>query len=100
MNLLPVPSVKFLLKFHFKFAEVGAFMAHFAKLALVIIFGLSLFRPAVAMEFRLYFQPELKINVLIAEGAIVAGDADKFLAIVPKADRDAEGHVVLVLPAA
>lgn len=53
--------------------------------------------PADAMEFRTYFQPELRINVLIAEGPIVAGDAQRFLAAVPKADRDAEGHIVLVL---
>lgn len=53
--------------------------------------------PADAMEFRTYFQPQLRINVLIAEGPIVAGDAQRFLAAVPKADRDAEGHIVLVL---
>lgn len=37
------------------------------------------------------------INVLIAEGPIIAGDAQRFLTAVPKADRDAEGHIVLVL---
>lgn len=53
--------------------------------------------PVGAMQFRTHFQPELRINVLIAEGPIVPGDAQRFLAAVPKADRDVEGHIVLVL---
>jgi len=63
----------------------------------LLIFGATWLRPAAAMEFRLYFQPQLKINLLIAEGPIVAGDAARFLQYAPQADRDAEGHVVLVL---
>ena len=53
--------------------------------------------PAHAMEFRIFYQPELKINVLIGEGEIRAGDAQRFLALAPRADRDAEGHITLVL---
>lgn len=51
----------------------------------------------VSMEFRVFFQPELRINVLIAEGPIISGDAKRFLDIVSRADRDEEGHVILVL---
>lgn len=49
------------------------------------------------MEFRTFFVPSLKLNVLIAEGPIVAGDAERFTAWAPKADRDSEGHIILVL---
>ena len=51
----------------------------------------------VGMEFRLYFQPELSINVVIGEGEIVSGDAERFLAATARADRDSEGHIVFVL---
>jgi uncharacterized protein YecT (DUF1311 family) len=54
-------------------------------------------KPAASMEFRAYYQPQLGINVLIAEGPIVDGDASRFLEAVPSADRDEEGHIVLVL---
>lgn len=63
-------------------------------MALVLSAGL---RPAAAMEFRTYYQPQLRINVLIAEGPITAGDAQRFLAAAPRADRDEEGHIILVL---
>jgi uncharacterized protein YecT (DUF1311 family) len=50
-----------------------------------------------AMDFRLYYQPQLKLKMVIAEGRIEDGDAGKFLAIAKTADRDDEGLVVLVL---
>lgn len=58
-----------------------------------------LMSPVVAkgMEFRIYYQPQLKLNLLIAEGRIQAGDAKKFLALASRADRDEEGLVILIL---
>jgi uncharacterized protein YecT (DUF1311 family) len=52
---------------------------------------------ARAMDFRLYYQPQLKLKMVIGEGRIEDGDAGKFLAIAKTADRDDEGLVVLVL---
>lgn len=57
----------------------------------------TVLRPAASMEFRTFYQPQLRINVLIAEGPIVAGDAKRFLDAASRADRDEEGHIVLVL---
>lgn len=66
-----------------------------------IILGLGAFAscslPAHAMEFRLFFQSDLNINVLVGEGPIIAGDAERFRIAAPQADRDAEGHVILAL---
>ncbi|WP_171016063.1 lysozyme inhibitor LprI family protein [Ramlibacter sp. 2FC] len=64
---------------------------------LFLALGFAWLPSAAAMEFRLFFQPDLRINVLIAEGPIVTGDAERFLAASTKADRDVEGHIVLVL---
>ena len=52
---------------------------------------------ALGMDFRIYYQPQLKLKMIIAEGTIQDGDARKFLAISRRADRDAEGLVALVL---
>lgn len=68
------------------------------QLGLLMVIAASILPSASdAMEFRTYYQPQLGINVLIAEGPVVHGDAQRFLAAVPKADRDEEGHIVLVL---
>jgi uncharacterized protein YecT (DUF1311 family) len=55
--------------------------------------------PGVApgMDFKIYDQPQLDLKMVIGEGKIQEGDAEKFLAFAKKADRDDEGLVVLVL---
>lgn len=55
--------------------------------------------PGVApgMEFRIYYQPQIKMKMVIGEGRIQEGDAKKFLASAKMADRDEEGLVTLVL---
>jgi ATP-dependent protease ClpP protease subunit len=55
--------------------------------------------PCVAqgMDFRIYYQPELKLKMVIGEGKIQAGDAQKFLSFAKLADRDGEGLVNFVL---
>lgn len=65
--------------------------------AFPVMFLLAWSFPSAAMDFRLFFHPDLQINIVIAEGPIVSGDAERFLEISHKADRDAEGHVGLVL---
>ncbi|MGA7776235.1 MAG: ATP-dependent Clp protease proteolytic subunit [Paraburkholderia sp.] len=52
---------------------------------------------APAMDFKIYYQPQLKLKMIIAEGRIQDGDADKFMALAKLADRDDEGLVILVL---
>ncbi|CAG4890160.1 lysozyme inhibitor LprI family protein [Paraburkholderia saeva] len=52
---------------------------------------------APGMDFRIYHQPQLDLKMIIGEGRIQDGDAEKFLAFAKRADRDAEGRVVLVL---
>ena len=64
-----------------------------------VLCTICLLSPALsqAMEFRIFFQPELKLNVVVGEGEIKNGDADRFLSIAKLAHRDREGHVILVL---
>jgi len=52
---------------------------------------------ALALEFRSHYHEPDRIRVLIAEGEIESGDDRRFLMAVGNADRDSEGHVVLVL---
>ncbi|MBP0595842.1 ATP-dependent Clp protease proteolytic subunit [Paraburkholderia sp. LEh10] len=52
---------------------------------------------APAMDFRIYDQPQLKLKMVIGEGKVQDGDAEKFLATAKLADRDDEGLVILVL---
>jgi Uncharacterized protein conserved in bacteria, putative lipoprotein len=52
---------------------------------------------APGMDFKIYEQPQLELKMVIGEGKIQEGDAEKFLAFAKKADRDDEGLVVLVL---
>ncbi|MEX3931742.1 lysozyme inhibitor LprI family protein [Paraburkholderia phymatum] len=52
---------------------------------------------ALGMEFRIYYQPQLELKMIIGEGKVQEGDAEKFLAVAKMADRDEEGLVVLVL---
>lgn len=51
----------------------------------------------LGMDFKIYYQPQLKLKMLIGEGRIQNGDADKLLALAKMADRDDEGLVTLVL---
>ncbi|PYE17682.1 ClpP protease-like protein [Paraburkholderia silvatlantica] len=50
-----------------------------------------------AMEFKIYYQPDLKLKMVIGKGRIQSGDAEKFLAAAKLANRDREGLVPLVL---
>jgi hypothetical protein len=50
-----------------------------------------------AMEFRTFLQSELKEVVIIGEGPIADGDAERFAKIAPLATRDKYGNVTLVL---
>lgn len=50
-----------------------------------------------SMEFRLFKQPELNRNVVIAEGIIKEGDAIKLKSILEKGDKDKDGFITLVL---
>ncbi|CAM2171357.1 Lysozyme inhibitor LprI N-terminal domain-containing protein [Paraburkholderia sacchari] len=52
---------------------------------------------APAMDFRISSQPQRELRMVIGEGKIQDGDAEKFLAVANLADRDAEGLVILVL---
>ncbi|BFG80996.1 hypothetical protein PTKU46_90300 [Paraburkholderia terrae] len=52
---------------------------------------------APAMDFKIYAQPQVQRKIVIAEGRIQDGDAEKFKAFAKMADRDDEGLVVLVL---
>jgi|GEM_PF-2466293 len=52
---------------------------------------------APAMDFKIYAQPQLPLKMVIAEGRIQDGDAEKFTAFADMADRDEEGLVVLIL---
>jgi uncharacterized protein YecT (DUF1311 family) len=52
---------------------------------------------ASGMDFKIYYQPQLKLKIVVGEGRIQDGDAEKFLSFAKKADRDDEGLVILVL---
>ncbi|WP_427309128.1 ATP-dependent Clp protease proteolytic subunit [Cupriavidus sp. H39] len=55
--------------------------------------------PGVApgMDFKIYYQPQLRLKMVVGEGRIQEGDAKKFLNFAKIADRDDEGLVSLVL---
>ena len=69
------------------------------SLARVWLFAALLMLPGVshAMEFKIYYEPDLKLKVIIGKGKIQSGDAEKFLAAAKLADRDGEGLVPLIL---
>ncbi len=50
-----------------------------------------------AMEFKIYYQPQLDLKMIIGEGRIEDGDAERFLAVARMAGRDRQGLVSLVL---
>nr|WP_315594645.1 ATP-dependent Clp protease proteolytic subunit [uncultured Cupriavidus sp.] len=52
---------------------------------------------ASGMEFRFYQQPQLDQRMIIADGRIDEGDADKLRTVARLADRDEEGLVTLIL---
>lgn len=52
---------------------------------------------AIAMEFKVFFQTDLNLNIIVAQGEIQDGDASKFKAIQSKADRDEEDDIIVVL---
>lgn len=51
----------------------------------------------LGMEFRIYHQPQINLRMIVAEGRIQTGDADRFMALAKIADRDDEGLVTLIL---
>jgi uncharacterized protein YecT (DUF1311 family) len=53
--------------------------------------------PALGMDFKIYYQPQLELKMVIGEGSIQEGDAEKFLTVTKMANRDDEGLVALVL---
>ncbi|MEM5369009.1 lysozyme inhibitor LprI family protein [Paraburkholderia azotifigens] len=52
---------------------------------------------ATAMDFKVDVSPQVHLRVVMAEGRIQDGDAEKFAAAAKRADRDDEGLVVLFL---
>jgi hypothetical protein len=44
-------------------------------------------RVAPGMDFKMYYQPQLELKMIIGEGRIQEGDAEKFLAFAKMADR-------------
>lgn len=52
---------------------------------------------AMGMELRIYHQPEINFRMIIAEGRIETGDAERLRALARITDRDDEGLVMLVL---
>ena len=52
---------------------------------------------AAAMGFRIYYQPQLNMKMVVGEGRIEDGDAKRFQSAVKRADRDDEGLVVFIL---
>lgn len=52
---------------------------------------------AWGMDFSLYYQPQLKLKMIIGEGRIEDGDVGKFQMLARRADRDDEGLIALVL---
>lgn len=73
------------------------------KLKIVLLNSCLLLSPflavkqASAMDFRIYYQPELKQRVVIGEGIISNGDDTKFLAAAKNADVDNKGYITFVL---
>lgn len=65
--------------------------------ALLLLAGGFFSASAPAMDFRIYHQPELNRRMIVGEGRIEDGDADKFRAVARIADRDDEGLVTLIL---
>ena len=50
-----------------------------------------------AMEFRIVFNPDERINTIVAEGRIVEGDALRLESVILKADRDNYGNIPIYL---
>ena len=50
-----------------------------------------------AMEFRIVFNPDERINTIVAEGRIVEGDALRLESVIHKADRDSYGNIPIYL---
>jgi uncharacterized protein YecT (DUF1311 family) len=68
------------------------------RLLTCLCFVLLMFSGGVAgMDFKIYYQPQLKLKMVIGEGRIEEGDAKKLLALAKLADRDDEGLVILAL---
>jgi uncharacterized protein YecT (DUF1311 family) len=52
---------------------------------------------AVAMEFRITWNPQDRINIIIGDGPIESGDASRLEQIISRADRDQYGNIPLYL---
>jgi hypothetical protein len=68
------------------------------RLFCLLCFSALMFSSAtLAMDFKSSYQPQLKLKMIIGEGRIQDGDAERFLTFAKAADRDDDGLVVLVL---
>lgn len=65
-----------------------------AAITWVIIFWCG---SAEAMTFRIQWAEESKINLIIGEGPIEHGDAERLEKVIPLADRDRYGNIRLYL---
>jgi len=79
-------------------AKDAAAQSLFQRLLSWLCFTAFMF-PGLArgMDFKIYYQPQLELKMVIGEGKIQEGDAEKFLALAKMAGRDGEGLVALVL---
>jgi uncharacterized protein YecT (DUF1311 family) len=53
--------------------------------------------PASAMDFQIRHNPEMGLKVIIAEGEIKEGDAERLEEVIPQADRDQYGNIPIYL---
>jgi hypothetical protein len=76
-------------------AAIGAGMLRSILIAVFCVVAISC--TAEAMTFRIERNSEEKINVIIGDGPIEDGDAQRLERIIPHADRDRYGNIPLYL---
>ena len=67
------------------------------RIVCALLVSVACYRSVVAMEFRIVWNPDDKINVIIGNGPIENGDAKRLELMVPQADRDQYGNIPLYL---
>lgn len=67
------------------------------RLIAVLLCLLSFEGTSEAMEFRIQYQSELDLNVVVGDGDIMPGDEARLREVARRADRDDNGYVTLVL---
>jgi uncharacterized protein YecT (DUF1311 family) len=68
-----------------------------SRIACGLLTLVAFWLPATAMEFRITWNPEEKINVIIGNGQIESGDARRLEEMIPRADRDRYGNIQIYL---